>query len=108
MMHRPMRSCSDKNSAGKIFLFLLVTLGCLECVAQKTIVLSDSKKFYEHGNSFVFFEDKLKKFSSLDFTRTEFLDEFKPATDRNFNFGLTSSAIWYKFSLYNATGERWL
>src|SRR5262249_3776698 len=43
-----------------------------------------------------------------DFTNENFIDAFKPATEKDFNFGLTASAIWYQFSVANATGDKWL
>src|SRR5207249_2704782 len=52
--------------------------------------------------------DKDKKFSSEDFHSKEFLSTLKPATEKNFNFGLTSAAIWYQFTLVNQTGDKWL
>ena len=87
-----------------LFFILKVFAGS----AQVPIDLADSKKFYDHSNSFLFLKDDERKFSSRDFHSPEFLDAFKPAAAKQFNFGLTSAAIWYRFVLVNETGDRWL
>ncbi len=97
-----------KKFAASFFL-ILSFLSCVKTsIAQPTLVLSDSKKFYTHENSFLFIEDKDSRFSSKDFGNSEFQNSFKPAEQKNFNFGLTASAIWYKFTLENVTGDKWL
>jgi class 3 adenylate cyclase len=76
--------------------------------AQQQIVLSDSKKFYRHENAFLYLDDRQCRFSAADLSNPAFLDSFKPAEASKFNFGLTESAIWYRFTLKNETGDKWL
>jgi len=92
----------------RVALIIIFFLRPFSSKAQQPILLSDSKKFYSHSDSFLFLKDEDRKYSSLDFQDPAFLEGFKPAGAKQFNFGLTSAAIWYRFVLVNETGDRWL
>jgi signal transduction histidine kinase len=89
-----------------ILIFLLNHL--VPAMAQEAIFLSDSRKFYDHSNSFLYLKDDHRMYSSADFRDAGFTEGFKPAGSAHFNFGLTAAAIWYRFVLVNETGDRWL
>lgn len=74
--------------------------------SQTAIILDKSDSTYKHGNSFLFSVDAEQKFSSASFGKQEFENSFKPASDKDFNFGLTSTAIWFKLRLVNVTNEQ--
>jgi signal transduction histidine kinase len=90
-----------------LHLLLFIFIGEV-CIAQDAIVLSDSNKTYSHENSFNYYVDKAKAYSAGDINKPEFVSEFKPATGGDFNFGLTSAAVWHKFTLINEAGTQWL
>jgi len=97
-----------KKNIKSLLILLSLLSGINTCFAQPEIILNDSKKFYNHENPFLYLEDKDRKFSSADFNNTAFQNDFKPAEGKKFNFGLTSSAIWYKFTVVNETSDKWL
>ncbi|HMG16145.1 MAG TPA: 7TM diverse intracellular signaling domain-containing protein [Saprospiraceae bacterium] len=93
----------------KILVFsLFIIIKAVDLKAQSLISLSERNKIYTPQNSFLFLTDQLKKFSSKDISTPEFQKALKPATVKDFNFGLSNAAIWYKISLANITGDRWL
>jgi two-component system NtrC family sensor kinase len=96
------------RSCLRFYLAVFLISRSLAGVAQQPLHLSDNKKFYGHSNTFLFLKDDERKYSSADFYLPVFTEGFKPAGPKQFNFGLTSAAIWYHFVLVNETGDRWL
>ena len=95
-----------KNRKYLIFIAILL-LPAYPLICQKTIVLNNNKQVYSQFENFGVFEDKTRKISISVIKDPEFKG-FVQAGKRDFNRGLTSSTVWYKFKLINQTGDRWI
>jgi class 3 adenylate cyclase len=96
----------------KRFRYLYILLAFLPATAglfgQGSIVLSDPHKFYTHEGVFAIREDAHREFTAAALDDPSFAGGFRPAAEADFHLGLRRSAIWYRFSLENAAGTRWL
>lgn len=99
------------------WLFLIINLSMLTLLmtypnpafCQEIVTLNDSCGEYPLGFSLKLLEDKERRLTINDIIKPENSSRFKQSTTLNPNPGLTSSAIWTRFTIKNESNEdKWL
>jgi len=91
----------------KYLILLANLLIAYPLLSQKPILLNNNKQVYGQFENFNVYVDKESKLSISTIKDPEFKG-FVQAGKRDFNRGLTSATVWYKFKLINQTGDRWI
>lgn len=81
-------------------VFLFACLWATDATASaRTLLLKPEQGRFELGPYLEILEDKNAQWTIAEISSTAFSHEFKPLDGRTLNLGLTSSAIWIRFSI---------